>query len=184
MDRTHTCGELRTKDTGEEVTLVGWAQRVRDHGNKLFLDMRDRYGLTQVVMDPETIDNFEEAGDIDKESLIKVSGGVEERPEGTENEEIKTGDIEVHVTDFEVMSGSDTPPFSIDDEKRQKIDESIRFEHRYLDLRNRDKQQNIINRHKFFHECRNFLTEKDFVEVETPYLTKSTPEGARDFLVP
>lgn len=184
MDRTHTCGELRTEDVNDEVTLVGWVQRLRDHGNKLFIDLRDRYGLTQVVLESDEVDGFDDAGDIDKEALITVHGKVKERLEGTENEDMDTGNIELHAKEFEIVSGSDVPPFSIDDEKRQKIDESIRFEHRYLDLRNRDKQQNIINRHKFFQNCRNFLTENDFVEVETPYLTKSTPEGARDFLVP
>lgn len=184
MERTHTCGELREEDTDEDVTLIGWAQRLRDHGNKKFIDLRDRYGLTQIVLESEETENFGGADEIDKESLILVKGEVEARPEGTQNDELKTGKIEVHANDFEIVSGSEVPPFSIDEEKRRKIDESIRFKYRYLDLRNRDKQQNIINRHKFFQECRKCLTEEDFVEIETPYLTKSTPEGARDFLVP
>lgn len=184
LERTNNCGELREKDTGEKVELVGWAQRIRDHGNKKFIDLRDRHGLTQIVFGSEETEGFTGADEIGKEYLIKIEGNVEERLEGTENDEIATGNIEVHVNNYEIVSKSDVPPFSLDEEKREKIKDSIRFEHRYLDLRNKDKQQNIINRHKFFQSLRKFLTEEDYIEVETPFLTKSTPEGARDFLVP
>ncbi|MFP4046017.1 MAG: aspartate--tRNA ligase, partial [Candidatus Aenigmatarchaeota archaeon] len=184
MQRTHTCGELREEDTGQEVELIGWAQRIRDHGSKKFIDLRDREGITQIVLDTEETETFTEADEIGKEYLIRISGKVEKRLEGTENEELETGYIEVHATDYEIVSDSELPPFSLDEEKREKIKESLRFKHRYLDLRNRAKQENIIHRHRFFQALRRFLSEEDYIEVETPFLTKSTPEGARDFIVP
>ena len=184
VNRTDNCGELRKEDKGKEVVMLGWVQRIRDHGGKKFVDLRDRYGITQVVFGPDMTENFGGFSKVGKEYLIEVRGEVKERPEGTVNKDLDTGSVEVHAGSFDVVSESKVPPFSIDSEKRGNIDESTRFKHRYLDLRNSGRKGILINRHRFIHRCRSFLAERDFIEVETPQLTKSTPEGARDFLVP
>ncbi|MCJ7479360.1 MAG: aspartate--tRNA ligase [Candidatus Nanohaloarchaeota archaeon QJJ-7] len=184
MERTHRCGDMRGDDTGEDVVLKGWVHRVRDHGGKRFVDLRDREGIVQVVLSPEETERFHESEDLGREYLLEVEGEMQERPEGTVNEDMDTGKVEVSASSFDVISESETPPFSLDNEKTDEAREELRFEHRYLDLRRPRVAENMKKRHEFFHAARNFLAENEFVEVETPYLTKSTPEGARDFVVP
>ncbi len=183
--RTHTCGELSRADEGKEVVLIGWAQRFRDHGGKIFIDLRDREGLTQIVFDPSVLgDKFTEAESIRKEFLLSIRGLVRLRPEGTVNEKLKTGEIEVLVKDFEVISKSKVLPFEIDEEHFKGVGEEVRLKYRYLDLRRKEMLNVLKVRSRFFNFLRSFLISKGFIEVETPYLTKSTPEGARDLLVP
>jgi len=182
MLRTHTCGELRKTDVGKEVTLAGWVHRIRDHGGIIFLDLRDRFGITQVVVSSENTKAYEVAVSVRPEYVVQVRGVVRERPEGLTNPRLATGDIEVHALTFAVLSPSELPPFEI--EGRKEVDESLRLRYRYLDLRRSKMQENLMLRHKAAQSIRRFLTERGFVEVETPFLTKSTPEGARDFLVP
>lgn len=183
MIKTHNCGELKLENIGQKVTLAGWVNRRRDHGGLIFIDLRDRAGLTQVVFDPERsreIHNL--AGNLRSEYVIKVTGDVSKRPEGTENKSLATGEIELIVSDLEILNTSKVPPFYIN--KEADVDEYLRLQYRYLDLRRPHMQQNIILRHKVIKYMRDFLDEKGFVEIETPILTKSTPEGARDYLVP
>ncbi|MFB6294764.1 MAG: amino acid--tRNA ligase-related protein, partial [Candidatus Nanohaloarchaea archaeon] len=184
MERTHRCGALRKSDAGEDVVLQGWVHRVRDHGGKRFIDLRDRAGMVQVVLSPEFTEDFHESEDLGREYLLTVEGEVQERPDGTVNEGLETGAVEVNGDTFEVMAESAVPPFSLDEEKAKKTREELRFEHRYLDMRRTRVSDTLQARHDFMHACREYLDEKEFVEVETPYLTKSTPEGARDFVVP
>ncbi len=184
MQRTHRCGELRADDVGEAVVLEGWVHRVRDHGGKRFVDLRDRAGVVQTVFSPEDTERFHEADDLGREYLVTVEGEVRERPEGTVNEELDTGRVEVRADAFDVVSESAVPPFSLDEEKAQGTREELRFEHRYLDMRRPRVAETLQARHAFTHACRSYLDGEEFVEVETPYLSKSTPEGARDFVVP
>ena len=181
MLRTHTCGELRKEDAGKEVQLTGWVSRLRDHGGILFIDLRDRWGITQLVVDNKE-EIYNRASRIRPEYVVKVKGVVKERPEGLVNPRISTGEVEVAVEDLEVLSTSELPPFEIEGNK--ETDESIRLRYRYLDLRRDKMQKNLILRHRVAQLIRRFLSEREFLEVETPFLTKSTPEGARDFLVP
>ncbi len=184
MIRTHNCGDLRIEDDKKNAKLIGWAQRIRDHGGKKFIDLRDRYGITQIVFDPDVTKNFSEVENFRREFLISVNGTVRPRPEGTVNEKHATGKIEVLVENFEVVNKCEVLPFDIDEEHFKDVNEDLRLEYRYLDLRRPDMQQSFIRRSKFISAIRNFLEKNDFVDIETPYLTKSTPEGARDMLVP
>jgi len=181
MLRTHTCGELKKEDVGKKVWLTGWVSRLRDHGGILFIDLRDRWGITQLVVDNKE-ELYAQASRVRPEYVIKVKGVVKERPEGLVNPRISTGEIEVTIEDLEVLSSSPLPPFEIEGNK--ETDESIRLRYRYLDLRRGKMQKNLILRHHVAQLIRRFLSEREFLEVETPFLTKSTPEGARDFLVP
>ena len=182
MLRTHTCGELRKKHVGETVTLSGWVRRVRDLGGLVFIDLRDRYGVTQVVVEPQNKDSFNVAKKLNSQDVIQVNGTVRPRPEDMVNPELATGEIEVLVSEIWVLNESKTPPFPIEDET--KASEETRLRWRFLDLRRPVMQKNIILKHKFMQAVRNFLSQEGFIEIETPFLTKSTPEGARDFIVP
>ncbi|MEK7263765.1 MAG: aspartate--tRNA ligase [Bacteroidota bacterium] len=182
--RTHTCGELRSKDIGIESTLNGWVDRVRDLGGVLFIDLRDRYGKTQIVFNPQKCSGevYELAKELRSEFVVSVSGLVDKRPEGTENLELPTGEVDIVVTELEILNRSLTPPFSISEE--DGTNEETRLKYRYLDLRRDVVQKNLLMRHKMYQVTRNYFSENNFIEVETPVLMKSTPEGARDYLVP
>ncbi len=184
MKRTVWCGELRAEHVGQEVVLNGWVHRRRDHGNLIFVDLRDRSGLVQVVFDPGTAaDAHAVADQCRPEYVLAVRGRVERRPEGTENPKLATGEIEVHATEAEILNPSETPPFAIDEPDLQ-VDELIRMKYRYLDLRTDRMRRNIELRHRAAQAVREFLNREGFWEVETPVLFKPTPEGARDYLVP
>jgi len=181
--RTHTCVQLTAKNIGEEVCIMGWVQRRRDHGGVIFVDLRDRAGLTQVVMSPEHNKEVHDVADsIRNEFVIAVKGKVGMRPEGTINTKLPTGEIEVNVDELKILNASQTPPFMIDD--FTNANEDIRLKYRYLDLRRRKIQNNLITRHNIVRTMREYLYARDFLDIETPFLTKSTPEGARDYLVP
>ncbi len=181
--RTHTCGDLRASDAGNEVVLMGWAHSSRDHGGLIFIDLRDRYGLTQVVADPSYSDEAHRlAARVRGEWVLALRGKVIARPEGMGNKNLDTGDIEVRITELEVLSEAKTPPFQIEDDS--DASEAIRLEYRYLYLRRPSLQKNFFLRHKAAQTIRNFLADNNFVDIETPVLTRSTPEGARDYLVP
>ena len=183
MLRTHTCGELTAKDTDKEVTLCGWVARRRDHGKLIFIDIRDRYGFTQVVFIPkESGDAYKLAQDLRSEFVIKLSGKVNPRPQGTINSKLNTGEIEVLVKGLEVLNPSLNPPFEITDEL--DVTEETRLRYRYLDLRRKKPFDNLILRSNLYKIIRSSLDAQKFIECETPILTKSTPEGARDYLVP
>ena len=183
MLKTHSCGELNINNVDQKVTLAGWVNRRRDHGGLIFIDLRDREGLTQVVFDPERAKEIHDlAGDLRSEYVIKVTGDVSKRPAGTENAILATGDIELIASDLEILNTSKVPPFYIN--KEADVDEYLRLQYRYLDLRRPHMQRNIILRHKVIKFMRDFLTDRGFIEIETPILLKSTPEGARDYLVP
>jgi len=181
MYRTHNCGELRMAHIGQEITLSGWLQASRDFGGMTFIDLRDRYGITQLVFNMEDEEALcEQARKLGREFVLRISGLVRER--SNKNENRATGDVEIVVSKLEVLNASKTPPFTIDDETDGG--DEIRMKYRYLDLRRNPVQQNIIFRSKLAIETRKYLAEQNFVEVETPCLIKSTPEGARDFVVP
>jgi aspartyl-tRNA synthetase len=178
-----TCGSLRLGDAGASVTLRGWVNRRRDLGGLIFIDLRDRYGLTQVVFNPEIApEAHRAASDVRNEHVLEVHGIVRQRPEGTRNPKLPTGDIEVEAHGLELLSAAKTPPFEIT--QSAEIDESVRLRYRYLDLRRSRLQANMVLRHAVVREMREYLSDRGFIEVETPLLIKSTPEGARDFLVP
>jgi aspartyl-tRNA synthetase len=181
--RTDYCGNLRKVDRGREVTLLGWVQRRRDLGGLIFIEMRDRYGIVQVVFNPEANrEAHEKAQSLRSEYVVGVKGEVVLRPEGTANPKLTTGEIEVAVKELKILNVSKTPPFLIEDE--EKVEENTRLKYRYLDLRKPGLQKNLILRHRLAREVRDYFNRLGFLEVETPMLTKSTPEGARDFLVP
>jgi len=183
MYKTHTCGELRRSHAGQRVTLAGWVHRRRDHGGVTFIDMRDRFGLVQVVANPEiSPDAHGRLAEVRAEWVIQVTGFVRVRPSGMENPNMATGEIEVEVHQVEVLNPAKTPPFSIN--KDEDVDELARLRYRYLDLRRERMSRNLVLRHKVVKFMRDFLDEKGFIEVETPILFKATPEGARDYLVP
>ena len=184
LKRTHNCGQLTIENIGEKVTLNGWIQEYRNLGGLLFLDIRDRYGLTQVVFNPEKVDPelFDTASKMRHEFVVSVSGVVGKRPDGTDNPGMKTGQIEVEADKITLLSESKTPPFEIVDEV--DASEVLRLEYRYLDLRRRPLQEKIRVRHEATMAIRNYLSGKGFYEIETPLLMRSTPEGARDYVVP
>jgi len=182
IKRNFYCGNLRPEHEGKEVCLAGWVQTRRDLGGLIFVDLRDRSGVVQVVFNPEQKEAFETADKLRTEYVIAVKGKVVKRPEENVNPKISTGYIEVIGEEVKILSASKTPPFAIEDDV--KVDESIRLKYRYLDLRRPKMQHNMIFRSKVKKAIRDFLDEKGFLEIETPILTKSTPEGARDFLVP
>ena len=183
MLRSANCGDLRLSDTDSEVTLAGWVGRRRDHGGIIFIDLRDRSGVVQVVFNPElSSESASTAEDLRQEWVVQVKGRVQQRPAGSENPAMGTGDIEVMVSEVTVLNRSLTPPFYISDESG--ADESLRLRYRYLDLRRPAMQQNLVLRHRVVKYIRDFLDSQGFLEIETPILIKSTPEGARDFLVP
>jgi aspartyl-tRNA synthetase len=183
--RTHTCGELNKKNVGERVTLSGWVNRRRDHGGLIFLDLRDRYGITQIICDPErsSKEAHDVASELRSEYVIQVTGAVSRRLPGTENPNLSTGEIEITADQITLLNPSRTTPFPINSEAIS-VDESLRLKYRYLDLRRPKMRDNIVLRHRIVKAMRDYLDELDFVEVETPILMKSTPEGARDYLVP
>lgn len=183
MHRTCGCGDVREHHSGKQLTLAGWVQRRRDHGGLIFVDLRDRSGVVQLVFSPQYGElAFHKAEDIRNEYVVAIIGQVRERSEDTVNSNMPTGKIEVVVTEMRILNKAKTPPFYIEDDI--SVDENVRLKHRYLDLRRPEMQRNLIMRHKIMHEMRSFLNELDFLEIETPMLTKSTPEGARDYLVP
>jgi len=182
--RTHSCGELNTDNVGQQVTLAGWVNRRRDHGNLIFIDLRDRYGLTQIVCDPErSLAAHRVATELRSEYVIQVVGTVSHRLPGTENPNLATGAIEVIAQDIMILNQSRTTPFPLSNEASQ-VDESLRLKYRYLDLRRSKMRDNIILRHRVVKMMRDYLDDRNFLEIETPILMKSTPEGARDYLVP
>jgi len=184
LTRSHSCDELRAADNGVEVVLMGWVQRRRDHGGLIFVDLRDREGLTQVVFNPEVNpDTHIKAGVLRDEYVIAVRGLVNLRPADMVNPNLPTGEIEVLVEELRILNAAKTPPFELED-YRVDISETLRLKYRYLDLRRGSVMQNILFRHRAAQVTRQFLNGQGFIEVETPILTKSTPEGARDYLVP
>lgn len=181
--RTHTCGELNTKHVGQQVTLAGWVNRRRDHGGLIFLDIRDRYGMTQVICDPERSPEAHRiASELRSEYVVQVKGKVVNRLAGTENTQLSTGDIEIRAEQITTLNPARTTPFPINDSIT--VDETLRLKYRYLDLRRPKMRENMLLRHRIVKIMRDYLDERGFLEIETPILMKSTPEGARDYLVP
>ena len=179
--RTHYCGELNSGHIGQEIELCGWVHRRRDHGGVIFLDLRDRAGLAQIVFDPDRAESFAIADSVRNEFVIKITGKVRHRPEGTINSDLTTGEIEILGHAIEILNKSKTPPIQIDDEN---VHDDIKLRYRYIDLRRSLMQKNLQLRSKIVKELRAFLDNKGFLDIETPMLTKATPEGARDYLVP
>ena len=179
--RTHYCGELNSGHIGQEIELCGWVHRRRDHGGVIFLDLRDRAGLAQIVFDPDRAESFAIADSVRNEFVIKITGKVRHRPEGTINSDLTTGEIEILGHAIEILNKSKTPPIQIDDEH---VHDDIKLRYRYIDLRRSRMQKNLQLRSKIVKELRAFLDNKGFLDIETPMLTKATPEGARDYLVP
>ena len=181
MYRTHTCGELRIENSDQNVTLAGWVQKVRNLGAMTFIDIRDRYGITQLVVEEHSSDEVRAtAAGLGREYVIQASGKV--IPRAAKNPKIPTGEIEVAVDGLKVLNVSQTPPFTIED--NSDGGDELRMKYRFLDLRRNPLKNALILRHRMAHEIRNYLDENSFLEIETPYLIKSTPEGARDFVVP
>lgn len=180
MLRTHTCGELSEKSVNKEVTLCGWVHTRRDHGKLIFIDLRDRYGLTQVIFAGKAIHSVAEK--LRPEDVILVKGKVALRPKGNQNPKLPTGKIELGAVELKILSASETPPFEVTDETNAS--EEVRLSHRFLDLRRPPMLNNLITRYKVTKATRDYLDKEGLLEIETPFLTKSTPEGARDYLVP
>lgn len=180
--RTHYCGELNAKHIGDTITVCGWVHRRRDHGGVIFLDLRDRQGLLQVVVDPDTEEAFATADRARSEWVMQITGLVRARPEGTVNADMPTGEIEVLGREVKVLNTADTPPFQLDE--HAKVGEEVRLKHRYMDLRRPEMLENLMLRSRVTTFVRNFLANNGFVDTETPVLTRATPEGARDYLVP
>ena len=179
--RTHYCGHLNRSHIGQTVTLCGWAHRRRDHGGVIFIDLRDREGMAQIVIDPDTVEAFKLAESVRSEYVLKIVCKVRARPDGTVNKNIPTGEVEMLATEIEILNASLTPPFMLDDEN---LTETVRLQHRYIDLRRPAMQRNMMLRYRVAKTLRDYLDTNGFIEVETPMLTRSTPEGARDYLVP
>ncbi|MEE8420345.1 MAG: aspartate--tRNA ligase [Dehalococcoidales bacterium] len=183
MLKSHSCGELRSEHIGDVVNLAGWVDRRRDHGGLIFIDLRDREGIVQIAFDPEkSSSGHDVASDLRSEYVVRITGEVVRRPSGTENSRLPTGQIEIAAREVAILNPSKTPPFYINEET--EVDESLRLKYRYLDLRRSRMKENIIFRHKIVKFIRDFLDAAGFIDVETPILIKSTPEGARDYLVP
>ncbi len=183
MLRTHTCGQLRPEDIGQEVTLCGWVDSTRDHGGAVFIDLRDRYGKTQVVASPQSGQEMvEQASRLRSEDVIRVQGKVAHRPEGTTNPKLATGEIEIRIATLEILNRSKTPPFT--PSQQELPTEDLRLKYRYLDLRRSQMQQTLLLRSRIIKTMRDYFAEHNFVDIETPILGRSTPEGARDYLVP
>lgn len=183
MYRTHTCGELNSKNVGKTVTLSGWVHRRRDHGGIIFIDLRDRYGFTQIVFHPDVNQKaLETANKVRSEFVIQVTGEIKKRATGMENKNMPTGEIELFADSIEVLNESKTPPFEIDMDKG--VNEELRLKYRYLDLRHERMKNNILLRHQLITEIRNYMNDEGFVDIETPILIKGTPEGSREYLVP
>ena len=180
--RSHYCGDLREEHIGQEITLTGWVHRRRDHGGVIFLDLRDREGIAQVVFDPDREASFALADSCRNEFVVKVNGVVRARPEGTTNADMGTGAIEVLGKEMEILNKAETPPFQLDE--HQQVGEDVRLRHRYVDLRRPEIQQKLRFRSKVTHQVRAYLENEGFLDIETPILTRATPEGARDYLVP
>ena len=180
--RSHYCGDLRKEHVGEEITLNGWVHRRRDHGGVIFLDVRDREGLTQVVFDPDREESFALADSVRNEFVIEVRGLVRDRPEGTVNPDMPTGEIEVLGKELVILNKAETPPFQLDE--HQQVGEDVRLRHRYIDLRRPEMQDKLRFRSKVTNAIRNYLDDNGFLDIETPILNRATPEGARDYLVP
>ena len=183
LKRTHTCGELRKNHIGESVNLNGWVNTVRLHGQVIFIDLRDRYGKTQIIFNSENYNGeFESAKKLSLEDVLSITGTVQERGKGADNPDLTTGAIEVIVTEMEILNEAAPLPFVLYD--RNSAEENLRLKYRYLELRNDELQDNLMTRHKAYQETRSYLSGQNFIEIETPVLMKSTPEGARDYLVP
>ncbi len=183
MLKTHNCGELRKENVGSKVTLAGWADRRRDHGGLIFIDLRDREGVVQVVFDPEVSKECHDiASEVRNEYVLQVKGEVALRPPGTENPKLPTGEVEIIVNNTTILNAAKTPPFYINEDV--EVDENLRLKYRYLDIRRNRLKNNLLLRAKVIRFMRNFMESKGFIDIETPILLKSTPEGARDYLVP
>ncbi len=183
MLKTHNCGELRKENVGSKVTLAGWADRRRDHGGLIFIDLRDREGVVQVVFDPEVSKECHAiASDVRNEYVLQVKGEVALRPPGTENPKLPTGEVEIIVNNTTILNAAKTPPFYINEDV--EVDENLRLKYRYLDIRRNRLKNNLLLRAKVIRFMRDFMESKGFIDIETPILLKSTPEGARDYLVP
>ncbi|MGB3222969.1 MAG: aspartate--tRNA ligase [Desulforhopalus sp.] len=183
LSRTHSCNDLGKKNVGEQVTLMGWVLRRRDHGGVIFIDLRDRRGITQVVFNPEINPEVHaKAHQIRSEWVLAIRGRVESRPDDMANPKLATGEIEILVDELRILNSSETPPFPLDEVV--EISDNLRLQYRYLDLRRPEMAANLIMRHKAVQIIRNYLNDHDFLDIETPMLTRSTPEGARDYLVP
>jgi len=181
--RTHSCNDLGKKNVGEQVTLMGWVLRRRDHGGVIFIDLRDRRGITQVVFNPEINPEVHaKAHQIRSEWVLAIRGRVEARPGDMANPKLATGEIEILVDELRILNSSETPPFPLDEEV--EVSDNLRLQYRYLDLRRPEMAANLVMRHKAVQVVRNYLNDHDFLDIETPMLTRSTPEGARDYLVP
>ena len=181
MFRTHHCGALRIEHTGAQVTLSGWVQRTRDLGGMTFVDLRDRYGITQLAFNTDTDTELcEQARKLGREFVIQIKGKVIERT--SKNKNMPTGEVEIEVSQLKILNAAKLPPFTIEDETDGG--DELRMQYRYLDIRRKPVRENLMLRHRMSSETRKYLDSKDFIEVETPYLIKSTPEGARDFIVP
>lgn len=183
LKRSHYCNDLDASNIGEEVTLMGWVLRRRDHGGVIFIDLRDRWGITQVVFNPEVNETIHaKAHDLRNEWVLAVKGKVESRPDGMINPKLKTGEIEILVDELRILNASQTPPFPLDEEV--EVSDNLRLKYRYIDLRRPNMAENLVLRHKACQAIRSYLNDQNFLEIETPVLTRSTPEGARDYLVP
>ena len=180
--RSHYCGEITEKLVDETVTFCGWVHRRRDHGGVIFLDVRDREGLVQVVFDPDTVEAFNTADSVRSEYVVQITGLVRARPAGSENDNMTTGKIEILGKAINILNKANTPPFPLDD--YSPVGEDVRLKYRYMDLRRDEMQQNLRFRHKVTTQIRNILDQQGFLDIETPILTRATPEGARDYLVP
>ncbi|MBE9487062.1 MAG: aspartate--tRNA ligase [Chloroflexi bacterium] len=181
--RTHRCGEVTAEHIGQDVCLMGWVQRRRDHGGLIFIDLRDREGIVQLALDPDRdLASHGKAEQVRNEYVVAARGKVSPRPEGTVNPKMKTGEVEIEISELLILNRSETPPFMIDE--YAEVAENIRLKHRYLDLRRPVLQRNLLMRHRVAKTVRTYLDSQGFIEIETPVLTKSTPEGARDYLVP
>ena len=192
MRRTNTCGELRAEDIGKQVCLQGWVRFSRDHGGVAFIDLADRYGITQIVFDPEDLPKGTDVNAMadtmktfTRESVVSIVGTVRKRVEGTDDARNPTGEVEVLITEAELLNKSAAPPFEIGDQKEGVLpNEDTRMKYRYLDLRRTEMIQAMEFRSKFLHLARQYLEQNSFLEIETPILGRSTPEGARDYVVP